>query len=218
MNILTTPPERTEDKSTAFSSISGFIHLSSFNPYHFYRASLVTKPSMPGRKAKQKAKWSMYGELHDEVSRLLDETGLSLQFHEDDSEESCTRAWDTNVMGRFRCRNAACKSKGWSSKKIATTIRLYSGERYNARVYHQRCIHCNRLSRPVLDNSYADRVAYRIMIWNGFWVESPVISGARGRPHNSALCEGCKAGHCTESRDDLVLQMERSAHCYTIIF
>lgn len=173
---------------------------------------------MPGRRANQIPKWSMYGELHAEVSRLLEQSGLSLQFHEDDSGENCTRTWDTNVMGRFQCGNAACKSKGWSSGKIATTIRLYSDESYNARVYHQRCIRCKRISRPLLDNSYAERVVYWIKKWNGIWVERPPTSGDSRGPHNSRLCEGCRAGHCTESRDDWVLQMQRSVHCHTIIF
>jgi hypothetical protein len=119
-------------------------------------------------------------------------------------------------MGRFPCHNTKCKSKGWFSRKIAVTIRLYPGERYNARVYHQRCIRCNSVSRPVLDETYAERVAYWIKQWNGIWVEKPPISKASKGPHNSKLCEGCKAGHCTESRDDWIVQLQRSAYCYII--
>lgn len=36
-------------------------------------------------------KWSLYGELYDEVLRLLEGTNLRPQFHGDDGEKSCTR-------------------------------------------------------------------------------------------------------------------------------
>merc|ERR1712093_619787 len=87
----------------------------------------------------------------------------------------------------------------WSSKKITITIRMYSGQRYNARVYHQRCRACQALSRPVLDDSYADRVAYRLLKWCGVEQEIPEFAGESKGPHQQELCEGCKAGHCGES-------------------
>lgn len=92
------------------------------------------------------------------------------------------------------------------------TIRLYPGQKYNARVYHQRCMNCNRLSRPVLDSSYAERVTYWVKQWNGVWVEKPPISGDSKGPHNNELCEGCKAGHCSESSGALIRQLQRSVN------
>ena len=159
---------------------------------------------MPNQKAKTKKKgptqpWSMYPVLHDQVLDLLDDEGLSFDFHRNDESRTKIRDYDTNVMGRFRCYNKACDSDGWSSKKIAITIRMYPGNRYNARVYHQRCQSCNRISRPFLDDSYAERVAYRLKKWSGVEVETPYYAGQSDRPHQRSLCEGCRDGHCTES-------------------
>jgi hypothetical protein len=101
-------------------------------------------------------------------------------------------------MGQFTCHNPACTSRGWQSKQIAITIRMYPGEQYNARVYHQRCEACGTVSEPQLDDSYAERVAYRIKIWCGVQMEAPPYSGESKGPHKSDLCEGCKHGHCSK--------------------
>lgn len=157
---------------------------------------------MPGKKSKptprKEYRWSMHPALHDKVSRLLEDDNLFFAFHDVDDSVGCTKEFDTNIMGRFVCRNNGCTSNGWSSKKIAMTIRMYNGEMYNARVYHQRCQSCNRLSRPSLDGSYAERIAYRLRKWSGIEVEAPTYSGESKGPHESHLCEGCKAGHCRE--------------------
>ncbi|PGG96719.1 hypothetical protein AJ80_09796 [Polytolypa hystricis UAMH7299] len=105
---------------------------------------------------------SMYPTHHGGVSRLLEEEGLYFIFHDVDDSAGCNREYDTNIKGWFMCRNRTCASRGWSSKRVAITIRMYPGAKYNARVYHQRCKGCNDLSRPRLDGSYAERVAYRI--------------------------------------------------------
>ena len=117
---------------------------------------------MPSRKAKSDQRWSIYSALHNDVSRLLEEDDLYFDFHGNDNTESCIKEYDTNIMGRFMCRNRACGSNGWSSKRIAITIRMYPGAKYNARVYNQRCQGCNSLGKPRLDDSYAERVAYRL--------------------------------------------------------
>jgi hypothetical protein len=39
---------------------------------------------------------------------------------------------------------------------------------------------------------------YWIKKWEGIKVETPEHSGKKGLPHASALCEGCKAGHCSQ--------------------
>lgn len=152
---------------------------------------------------------SLHPKLHDGVARLLKENNLHFDFFNVDDDEGNIRDRDTNIMGRFICYNRGCNSTGWSSKKIAMTIRMYPGQKYNARVYHQRCKNCNSIGRPVLDGSYAERIAYWMKKWNGIEVEKPFISGGSKGPHNSKLCEGCKAGHCSESEDYWITQMNR---------
>ena len=142
----------------------------------------------------------MYQNLHDDVSRLLEEDDLHFDFHGNDRTETCSKEYDTNIMGRFICRNSACGSKGWSSKKIAITIRMYPGAQYSARVYSQRYQECSILGEPRLDDSYAERVAYRLKKWCGIEMDWPIYLGRSRGPHQSNLCEGCKNGHCTKSR------------------
>ncbi|KAH7308608.1 zinc-binding domain-containing protein [Stachybotrys elegans] len=149
------------------------------------------------RKPNNRSTWSMFPSLHDQVAQLLQESNLSFAFHNVD-EIHCDNEYDTNIMGRFSCHNPNCASGGWSSKVVPITIRMYSERRYNARVYHQRCILCNRLAKPRLDDSYAERVAYRLKKWSGIDVQNPFSSphDYNKPPHISDLCEGCKAGHC----------------------
>ena len=157
---------------------------------------------MPSRKSKSSdRRWSMYPALHDDVSRLLEEDDLHFDFHRNDDNKNRIEDYDTNIMGRFTCRSRACSSNGWTSKKIAITIRMYPGEEYNARVYNQRCQECNSLGEPHLDvDSYAERVAYRIKKWCGIEMDRPNYSGQSKGPHQKALCEGCKNGHCSQLR------------------
>lgn len=51
---------------------------------------------------------------------------------------------------------------------------------------------------PMPDDSYAERVAYRLLKWSGADQERPEYSGGSKGPHRSELCEGCRAGHCVE--------------------
>ncbi len=138
---------------------------------------------------------------HGNVSRLLEDDGLHFIFHHPDSDIGCTQTYDTCIMGRFSCDNQRCRSTGWGSKKIAITIRMYGGRRYNARVYLQRCKACNSLGKPTLDDSYAERVTYRLKKWCGVELEPPEFSGQSRGPHEKEFCEGCKAGHCREGRE-----------------
>ena len=153
---------------------------------------------MPAKQTRSQTAWSMYPECHDGVASLLEDDGLVMDFYGNDDPQSSVKEYDTTIMGRFRCENPACKSDGWSSKKIAITIRLYQLDRYNARVYHQRCKSCNWISRPTLDDSYAERVVYRLKKWRGFRIEAPPRSGGSDKPHQRSLCEGCKNGRCSE--------------------
>ncbi|KAL2803112.1 zinc-binding domain-containing protein [Aspergillus granulosus] len=163
------------------------------------------------RKGRKAAKlWSLHPKLHDDVARLLDEEGLQLDFFDADDEETNVEERDTNVMGRFICQNSGCYSSGWSSKKIAITIRMYPRQRYNARVYHQRCRNCRAVGRLILDTGcYAERVTYWLKKWNGIEVQRPDYSSQSRGPHDSELCEGCKVGHCPNSNEDLALVLAR---------
>lgn len=175
---------------------------------------LVVRENMPStKKRKPIATWSTYKDLHDEVSSLLAAADLHYEFYENDDDANSTEMRDTNIMGCFVCNNRACRAHGWSSKMIAITIRLFPAQKYNARVYHQRCKFCRWLSRPVLDRSYAQRIDYWIRKWNGIRVETPPISRQAKGPHNRQLCEGCKAGHCSQSGEDWVAQLDRFVVC-----
>lgn len=122
---------------------------------------------MPHKKLRPAKRWSMYPARHGQISSLLTSQDLFFGFAEDDDDKTCMRSCDTNVTGRFVCRNGTCAANGhgWESSKIAMTIRLYRGSRYNARVYAQRCKHCDAFSTPILDDSYSERVANRIKTW-----------------------------------------------------
>ena len=161
-------------------------------------AARLVDVAMPQGKARSKKTCSMYPDYHDDVLRLLEEDSLVFDFYEADDSENSIREYDSNIMGRFVCKNGACPSNGWSSKKVAITIRLYHRDRYNARVYYQRCKDCNRLSKPILNETYAERVAYRLKKWSGIEMDLPHSSGKSEGPHQSSLCEGCKNGHCSE--------------------
>lgn len=159
-------------------------------------SSKKKKPNKPKKKPPQS--WSMFPALHEKVSQAIEDDLLLVTFHGVDDASGCVNEFYTNIMGRFICHNRGCDLSGWSSKKIAVTIRMYPNDRYNARVYHQRCRGCDRLSRPKLDGSYADRIAYRLKKWSGVEMELPPYNGESRGPHHSNLCEGCRNGHCSE--------------------
>ncbi|KAH8663421.1 zinc-binding domain-containing protein [Tricladium varicosporioides] len=152
----------------------------------------------PKPKAKELDKsWSMYPELHDSVDCLLEEDDLFFTFFAIDEDTGSIKEYDTNIMGRFKCSNRACPKSGWGSKRIAITIRMYSEQQYNARVYHQRCKCCGSLSQPFPGDTYAERIAYRLKKWSGKDTDQPHFFRAKSqRPHERTLCEGCKHGHC----------------------
>ncbi|EKJ73208.1 hypothetical protein FPSE_06632 [Fusarium pseudograminearum CS3096] len=155
---------------------------------------------MPRRRKRSKEGplWSMYPDLHDQVADKLDEVQLDYTFNPNDDDLLALESYDTNIMGTFACNNQKCTKTGWKSMVIAITIRQYSRDRYNARVYHQRCNNCKSIGKPTLDEvSYVDRVSYRIKKWNGVEMKRPMWGGGSSKgPHEDDLCEGCKAGHC----------------------
>jgi hypothetical protein len=139
----------------------------------------------------------MYPSLHNKVSDLLRTSYLSFTFHDKDSSSGSIDDYDTNIMGHFTCRNPTCHAV-WASKKIPITIRRYAQERYNTRVYYQACKRCGTTSQPSLDEeSYVERVAYRLKKWAGVQMEIPPFRGVSKGPHLDELCEGCKDGHCS---------------------
>ncbi|RDA85953.1 hypothetical protein CP532_0826 [Ophiocordyceps camponoti-leonardi (nom. inval.)] len=143
------------------------------------------------KRSKKQKKWSLFPDLHDAVTTKLEEEGILLDFNQVD-DEVCLKDYDTNIMGRFICRNDKCSKDSWGSKTVAITIRLYRGSSYNARVYYQHCKSCNGISKPVLDSdSYAERVLYRMRIWHDVEVEKPRHQPKKGPPHEEDLCEGC---------------------------
>lgn len=151
---------------------------------------------MPKKKTQ---KWSMSPKLHNQVSEVLETENLDFKFHVVDEDTGAVNNWNTSIVGRFRCYNSSCKTVGWSSGKIATTIRMYSGNRYNARVYSQRCRACNFCSRPVLDEQcYVERVTYRLKVWKGVKVQKPANLHKNTPEHEFSLCEGCKVGQCVQ--------------------
>ncbi|KAG8161311.1 hypothetical protein KVR01_009575 [Diaporthe batatas] len=158
---------------------------------------------MPRRRRPGRAedRYCTFPSLHEDVTALLQEEDLHFGFHDRDDPADSLKEYDTNIMGRFVCRNGGCRSKGWSSKKIAITIRMYPGAEYNARVYKQRCRDCDCLGDLQLEHggSYADRVAYRIKKWCGVPIEPPPYMEGQGQgPHRRHRCEGCRAGRCRE--------------------
>lgn len=170
----------------------------------------ISRFKMPRKGRKTARLWSLHPKLHDDVARLLDAEGLHLDFFDADDENSNIEERDTNIMGRFICQNSGCYSSGWSSKRVAITIRMYPQQRYNARVYHQRCRNCTSIGRLFLDTEcYAERVTYWLKKWNGIEVQQPSFSGQSRGPHDSELCEGCKVGHCPNSSEDIASVLAR---------
>lgn len=146
--------------------------------------------------------WSLHPSLHEEISHHLEGDGLSVDFHTAGGFEDSVEEYDTFVMGAFTCPKQSCRTKKWTSKKIAITIHLYSGQRYNAHVWHQKCQKCKSIGHLGLDaESYIDRVVYRLRKWLG--VALPVRDPRPWQditrpPHRTELCEGCRNGHCKD--------------------
>lgn len=142
----------------------------------------------------------MFPSLHDNVAQAVSETVGPIWFCEKHDNSKFEEQYETHVMGRFWCTSPTCAGKGWTSKKVAIVIKGYTENGYNAIVFKQRCKACNRLGSLKLDEqSYIDRVAYRIQKWAGIQMEKQPFSEKKGLPHKRDLCEGCKQGVCRES-------------------
>src|SRR5436305_10742171 len=111
-------------------------------------------------------------------------TTFSSTFTRKDDSGSCVDDYNTNIIGRFTCHNPVCQARGWSSKQIAITIRRYSNQRFNARVYHQSCKSCETPSKPILDLYGSQSFSSKSFIWSSagddrFRKECFVVSVAR---------------------------------------
>lgn len=103
------------------------------------------------------------------------------------SDDDAIQAYPTHVMRHFEWRNESCAKKRWGSKKIAVVIRQYNSNGYNAPVYKQRCKSCNKLGFLRLDeNSYVDRVVFRLKKWAGILTEAREYNVGTGEQPRSA--------------------------------
>ncbi|KAL3254940.1 hypothetical protein ABHI18_008614 [Aspergillus niger] len=67
---------------------------------------------MPRKGRKAANLWSLHPKLHNDVTQLLDEEGLKIDFFDADDEEPNIEKRDTNVIGRFIRQNRGCNSSG----------------------------------------------------------------------------------------------------------
>ena len=135
--------------------------------------------------------------LHQAVAEAVSNDIPSTWFKKKGNKGASSHEYSTNVMGKFRCNTEGCKD--WSSKTVAILIRGYPGNGYHAVVFNQRCKTCDCLGILTLDeDSYVERMAYRLKRWAGVHMERPVYREKSGPPHERALCEGCKRGYCQQ--------------------
>ncbi|KAF2463846.1 uncharacterized protein BDR25DRAFT_297429 [Lindgomyces ingoldianus] len=144
----------------------------------------------------------MFPSLHQDVIDAVSDQITSPTFHTNDSDRGSNNEHPTHVMGKFECNNNSCFKDGWGSKKVAILIRGFPGIGYNAVVFSQRCKSCNQLGTLILDEqSYIDRVAYRLKKWADIPMERRPYNHKGGPPHKSSLCEGCKRGVCRQTNE-----------------
>lgn len=142
----------------------------------------------------------MFPSLHQNVADAVDEHIKDLRYHETNNEKGVSTQYSTFVMGQFRCYNRSCPKVVWTSGKVAISIRKYQDDSYNAEVFKQRCKACNQLGNLKMDQqSYIDRVSYRLLKWARVAVEQPVYELRKTPPHMVDLCEGCKRGICRDA-------------------
>ncbi|KAK0657756.1 zinc-binding domain-containing protein [Cercophora newfieldiana] len=157
---------------------------------------------MPARKNKSKPKGKRnkdegpnavhtYPSLHGRVLEAINGSIDPIPWFSAPGEGAVDEEYSTNIMGRFQCGNESCKV-------VAIHITKYTNSGYTAEVFGQRCRSCNKLGILTLDEqSYVDRVSYRLQKWAGVHVMAPVYNGRDDRPpHKTELCEGCKRGRC----------------------
>jgi len=174
--------------------------------------------------------FAMFPHLHHRVlDAVVGMVHLTTWFNALGTDSNSTEKYSTNIMGTFECRNqnlfvneiffplpsspplpyitaqltsTTSPKSGWDSKIVAILILKYPDGGYNAHVFKHRCKSCNKLGALTLDEqSYVDRVSYRLKKWAGVKMDRPEYRGGieGGPPHEYRLCEGCKKGHCRRS-------------------
>jgi hypothetical protein len=158
-------------------------------------------PKKANKRKADKNTCYLFPSLHQDVVNAVSDKIASPQFHMNGSDSAANNKHPTHVMGRFKCNNNSCSNHGWGSKKVAILIRGYSEGSYDAVVFNQRCRSCEKLGNLILDEeSYIDRVAYRLKIWAGVQMKKTYVTSKKGPPHESTLCEGCKRGVCPKTK------------------
>jgi len=126
---------------------------------------------MPGRMVPQDEGRSMHSMLHDDVARLLLPHKLFFSLQNVDEDGMCIEEYDTNIMGQFACNNPNCRSGGWWSKKLQLQSACMT-EKSTTRECTTKAAEDDQLGQSTLDESYADRVAYRLKTWSGLPMET----------------------------------------------
>ncbi|KAK3347153.1 zinc-binding domain-containing protein [Lasiosphaeria hispida] len=104
---------------------------------------------------------------------------------------------ETFIVGRFSCPNQSCRKAGWTTGKVCIHITSYANSGYRAIVWSQRCKLCDTMGILALDEqSYIDRVAFRLKKWAGLVVPAVPYVKRGTPPHLSDFCEACIAGFC----------------------
>ncbi|KAF2793388.1 hypothetical protein K505DRAFT_244534 [Melanomma pulvis-pyrius CBS 109.77] len=143
----------------------------------------------------------IYPSLHEDVAAAVSHEIGSTWFHQDGNESSCDNEYSTFVTGNFECNSYACSKSGWSSGKVTIHIMGFPGNGYTAVVFNQRCKSCRQLGIFTLnEQSYVDRVTYRLKKWAGVSSERRIYFRKETPPHRRDLCEGCKRGVCEETK------------------
>ncbi|KAK3996564.1 zinc-binding domain-containing protein [Cladorrhinum sp. PSN332] len=160
-----------------------------------------SKLEIPGKPASSYT----FPNLHQRISETLTNDGVSpiRSFNESGASDNPGDVYNTHVMGNFCCSNDQCDNQ-WHSKKVAIEIRRCGKNEYSASVYSQRCQDCNELGIMKLnEDSYVDRLVYRLKSWAGIKMEKRRRGGRPGDdPHQSQFCEGCRLGKCRSSEVD----------------
>jgi hypothetical protein len=143
---------------------------------------------------------AMFPSLYDDVKNALSSEFITPEpwFNPARDDRETITEYSTYIIGRFEYRNQSYAKRNWGSKKISILIRRFPDNGYNAIVFKQRYKSCEKVGALRLDeNSYVERVVYRLKKWAGIAMDTPEhYGGKKGPAHEYSLCEGCKRGYC----------------------
>ncbi|KAI0867207.1 zinc-binding domain-containing protein [Hypoxylon argillaceum] len=138
----------------------------------------------------------MFPALHSRVVEAVSGQPDNIWFEKKNNDRT-SNSHETFVIARFKCNTAACSKDAWSSGKVPIVIRGYPQNGYNAVVFNQRCRYCENLGTMTLnEETYAERIAYRLKVWARVPVPRQTFGVKRSPPHIQELCEGCIQGYC----------------------